>query len=326
MTSTDSEAPIIDTHAHVYTLDMPQISEAWHRPSADASIDDYIAALDENNVTFGVLAAASLYGDYNDYQLEAVRRCKRLRTTVIVDPRTDVDKLRRMNDVGVVGIRLQFRNVANVPDLKSYEYQVLLRRIADLGWHVQLHDDAARLPNYIAAIESAGPRLVIDHMARPEAASGGESEGFLAVLRAVERGKTWVKISGGFRIEPDGYAATIASKLLRHVGPQRLMWGSRLAVCCLRRSDELLEGHRRLPGLCSRCVDPPFDRSNGSRFLFFLNKAWTPEHGYHRKTADRSRDRGADGRFLARRRPELGRERAQLFHGGLQLYDQHDDP
>ncbi len=67
MTSTALEAPIIDTHAHVYTLDMPQISEAWHRPSADASIDDYIAALDENNVTFGVLAAASLYGDYNDY-------------------------------------------------------------------------------------------------------------------------------------------------------------------------------------------------------------------------------------------------------------------
>src|ERR1700675_2679225 len=110
MTSTDSEAPIIDTHAHVYTLDMPRMSESWHRPPADASIDDYIAALDENNVTFGILAAASLYGDYNDYQLEAVRRHKRLRTTVIVDPRTDVDKLRRMNDAGVVGIRLQLRN------------------------------------------------------------------------------------------------------------------------------------------------------------------------------------------------------------------------
>jgi predicted TIM-barrel fold metal-dependent hydrolase len=226
MTSTDLESPIIDTHAHVYTLDMPRMSESWHRPPADASIDDYIAALDENNVTFGILAAASLYGDYNDYQLEAVRRHKRLRTTVIVDPRTDVDKLRRMNDAGVVGIRLQLRNVANVPDLKSYEYQILMRRAADLGWHIHLHDDAARLPNYIAAIESAGPRLVIDHMGRPEAGSGGDSEGFMAVLRAVERGKTWVKISGGFRIQPDGYAATIVSKLLRNVGPQRLMWGS----------------------------------------------------------------------------------------------------
>ena len=226
MTSTDSEAPIIDTHAHVYTLDMPRKSESWHRPSADASIDDYIAALDENNVTFGILAAASLYGDYNDYLLEAVRRHRRLRTTVIVDPGTDVDQLRRMKEAGVVGIRLQFRNVADVPDLRSYEYQVLMRRTADLGWHVHLHDDAARLPNYIAAIESAGPRLVIDHMGRPEAGSGVDSEGFVAVLRAVERGGTWVKISGGFRIEPDGYAATVASKLVQVAGPQRLMWGS----------------------------------------------------------------------------------------------------
>ena len=72
------------------------MSESWHRPPADASIDDYIAALDENNVTVGILAPASLYGDYNDYQLEAARRHRRLRTTVIVDPRTDVDKLRRM--------------------------------------------------------------------------------------------------------------------------------------------------------------------------------------------------------------------------------------
>ena len=54
MTSTDTEAPIIDAHAHVYTLDMPRMSESWHRPPADASIDDYIAALDENNVTFGI--------------------------------------------------------------------------------------------------------------------------------------------------------------------------------------------------------------------------------------------------------------------------------
>jgi predicted TIM-barrel fold metal-dependent hydrolase len=226
MTSTESESPIIDTHAHVYTLDMPRKSEAWYHPSVDASIDDYIAALDENNVTFGILAAASLYGDYNDYLLEAVRRHKRLRTTVIVDPRIDVDKLRRMNDAGVVGIRLQFRNVANVPDLGSFEYQVLMRRAADLGWHIHLHDDAARLPNYIAAIERAGPRLVIDHMGRPEAGSGVDSEGFVAVLRAVERRKTWVKISGCFRIEPDGYAATIASKLVEAAGPQRLMWGS----------------------------------------------------------------------------------------------------
>lgn len=226
MTASQSDAPLIDAHAHVYTLDMPLAGSAWHHPPADAPIESYIAALDEAGVTFGVLAAASIYGDYNDYQFEAVRRFKRLRTTVIVRPHIDPWTLRQMDEAGAVGVRFQFRNVASPPDLNSPEYKLLMRRIADLGWHVQLHDEGRRLPNYIRAIENAGPRLVIDHMGRPDPAGGIESDGFLAVLRSVDRGRTWVKISAGFRIEPEGYAATVAAKLLEHAGAERLLWGS----------------------------------------------------------------------------------------------------
>lgn len=220
------DGPLVDTHAHVYTLDMPLAGTAWHKPPNDAPIEDYIDTLDKHGVNFAVLAAASIYGDYNDYQLEAVRRYKRLRTTVIVKPDTDIYTLRRMNEAGVVGIRFQFRNVASPPDLTSSEYRVLLRRVADLGWHVHLHDDGARLPAYISAIENAGPRLVIDHMGRPTPGLGIASSGFQTVLRALDHGRTWVKISGGFRIEPESYASVIVTKLLEHVGPQRLLWGS----------------------------------------------------------------------------------------------------
>ena len=100
-------------------------------------------------------------------------------------------------------------------------------------------------------------------------------------------------------------------------GPTTSDVGKRLALFRLRRPDELQESHRRLQAVCPRCIDPPFDRSNGSRLLFCLNKARTPEHGYNRKTADRSRDRGVDARLLARRRPERGCKRPQLFHERL---------
>lgn len=222
----NQDGPIVDTHAHVFTLDLPRVPTSWHQPPADASIEDYIDTLDENGVNFGILAAASLFGDYNDYQLEAIRRHKRLRATVIVSPAIDRLALRDMNDAGVVGIRLQLRNVTDVPDLTSYEYRVLMRRIADLGWHVQLFDVADRLANFIPAIENAGPRIVLDHMARPETGKTIESDGFAQVLRAIERGRTWVKISGGFRVETESEAQVIVSKLLEHAGPQRLMWGS----------------------------------------------------------------------------------------------------
>jgi hypothetical protein len=64
----------------------------------------------------------------------------------------------------------------------------------------------------------------------------------------------------------------------------------------------------------SRCIDPPFDRSNGSRLLFCLNKA-RQEHGHNRKLQIvRSRRVDAD---LARHSPELGCKRPQLFHERL---------
>jgi predicted TIM-barrel fold metal-dependent hydrolase len=192
----------------------------------DATARDYLATLDKAGVTFGVLAAASTYGDYNDYSLEATRNNKRLRTTVIVRPDIDPYALREMNDSGAVGIRFQFRNVASPPDLSSYEYRRLLRRVADLGWHVHLHDDGHRLPQYIDTLLAAGPRLVIDHLGRPSPERGTDSDAFRAVLRAIEGGKTWVKLSAGFRLGSPDLAPDAVSKLLKEAGPERLMWGS----------------------------------------------------------------------------------------------------
>ena len=79
-----SFAPVVDTHAHVYTLDMPLAGSAWHTPPQDAPVERYVETLAAHGVTHAVLSAASLYGDYNDYQIDAVRRFANLRTTVIV--------------------------------------------------------------------------------------------------------------------------------------------------------------------------------------------------------------------------------------------------
>jgi predicted TIM-barrel fold metal-dependent hydrolase len=220
------EAPLVDTHAHVYTRAMPLATTAWHSPPQDAPLEEYLAVLDAHDVPFAVLAAASIYGHYNDYMLAALRRHKRLRGTVLADPRLDRHTLARMQADGVVGIRLQWRKVADRPDLTSPEYQALLRRVADLGWHVHIHDDAPRLAQPLKVLEAAGVRIVVDHFGRAEPARGVDCEGFQAILRSVERGRTWVKLSAGFRLESPEAAVAYARELLRHAGPQRLFWGS----------------------------------------------------------------------------------------------------
>lgn len=221
-----TDQPLVDSHFHVYTTDMPLTATAWHRPPEDATIERAIATLDQHGVTFGVIAAASLYGDYNDYMLEAVRRHRRLRATAIVKPTVERQTLEALDQAGFVGIRFMFRRVPEPPDIAGPEYRMLLRRIADLGWHVHLNDDGARLPRVIAALEAAGVKLVIDHFGHPDPKDGVNGPGFRATLAAVERGRTWVKLSGGYRIEPAGAGKVYAAELLKVTGGERLLWGS----------------------------------------------------------------------------------------------------
>jgi predicted TIM-barrel fold metal-dependent hydrolase len=51
-------------------------------------------------------------------------------------------------------------------------------------------------------------------------------EGFKAVLRAVDKGNTWVKLSAGYRQPSREIAKMYATALLKHAGPERLFWGS----------------------------------------------------------------------------------------------------
>ena len=177
-------------------------------------------------VQFGILAAASYL--WRLQRVFARSDAEQSAPAHHRDRRPDTDPyvLREMNESGAVGIRLQYRNVSSPPDLTSYAYRRLFRRVADLGWHVHLHDDVNRLPKYIDTLMAAGPRLVIDHMARPSPEHGTSSDSFRAVMRAVERGNTWIKLASGFRLASSAFCDFVAATLLKEAGPERLMWGS----------------------------------------------------------------------------------------------------
>jgi predicted TIM-barrel fold metal-dependent hydrolase len=223
-----SDGPKVDTHAHAYTLDMPLSPGAWHKPPHDAPIENYIKELDAHGITHAVLAGASIYGDYNDYQIDALRKYPRLRGTVIINnPLVDRYILEMMKKDGVVGVRFQRRNVDNPPDLSSPDYKLLLRRIADLGWHAHLlENDGERIIRPLRDLEASGVKLVIAHFGRPDHKKGINCEGFKTVLRSVEKGNTWVKLSAGYRQASPAAAKELARELLKTAGPERLMWGS----------------------------------------------------------------------------------------------------
>jgi len=215
----------IDTHAHVFLGDMPHVANPRHRIAYDYTIEQYLRTLDEHGVERAVLAAASPYGDYNDYLIESIRGRPRLRGTVILEPSAERYMLEAMQRDGVVGVRLAFINLDPLPDVTTFAYQRLLRRFGDLGWHLHLHLDGPRLPLVLPALQASGVKLVVDHYGRPDPQLGVNCTGFQMLLRAIQKGNTWVKVSAGYRLGRER-AETYGRALLREVGPDRLLWAS----------------------------------------------------------------------------------------------------
>ena len=216
---------MVDTHAHIWLKDMPLVANPRHKLDYDFSVQHYLQTLDDHGVQFAVIAAASPYADYNDYTITSVRANPRLRGTVILEPNVDMYTLAAMNRDGIVGVRLPYINMPVLPDLTTFEYRRTLRRFADLDWHVHLHIDGPRIAQVLPALEAAGVKIVIDHFGRPDSALGINCGGFKLMLRSIEKGRTWVKVSAAYRLGKD-LGAVYGRELLKQVGPDRLLWAS----------------------------------------------------------------------------------------------------
>ncbi len=116
-----------------------------------------------------------------------------------------------MDRDGIVGVRLPFIGLPSLPDITTFDYRAFFRRLADLDWHVHPHVEGEDLPKILPTLEASGVKIVIDHLGRPEPKAGINSEGFKAMLRSIDKGRTWVKVSGGYRLGPKSRSATHAN-------------------------------------------------------------------------------------------------------------------
>ena len=151
---------------------------------------------------------------------------------VIVALRAEVQdaELDRLHEAGVRGVRYNIGHAGAVP---LAEMPALAARIARLGWHVQLHvmDDQGRAP--LAEMEPTLRELptdvVIDHMGSLRPGDGVGQPGFQALLRLVNTGRCWVKLSCGYRMSalPPPYEDMVPYvQALLAARPDRLVWAS----------------------------------------------------------------------------------------------------
>jgi predicted TIM-barrel fold metal-dependent hydrolase len=218
-----------DAHAHILgpAALYPYSSDRQYTPP-DALLPSYETMLRVLGFDRAVLVQPSVYGTNNRRLLDAMKAAKVEMRGVVVLPETVTDhELDAMHRIGVRGIRANLIR-GDRSDLDRAAR--LASRIARFGWHVQVLADVSTVADLEQFVRALPVDVVFDHMGHMPAAKGVDDPAFRALIRLLESGRCWVKLSGSYRITQETRApyadvAPIAKALIRSA-PERLVWGS----------------------------------------------------------------------------------------------------
>jgi D-galactarolactone isomerase len=106
----------------------------------------------------------------------------------------------------------------------------LAARVLPFGWHVQVQLDGRQLPDHEAALRDLPGMLVIDHVGKFLEPVPVEHPAFRVLVRLVEDGRTYVKLSAPYEVSkvgPPRYDDVGAlAKVLIRAAPERMLWAS----------------------------------------------------------------------------------------------------
>jgi 2-pyrone-4,6-dicarboxylate lactonase len=119
----------------------------------------------------------------------------------LVKPDVSDAELKRLSKAGLCGARFHYmRHLSKGPSID--DAVALGKRLADIGWHLQVHMEASLIADLSPSILRAPCPVVIDHMGRIDASLGLEQPAFAALLRLMDNKNIWVKVSGADRATP----------------------------------------------------------------------------------------------------------------------------
>jgi len=218
-----------DCHAHVFgpMARFPYSTPRSYTPP-DSPLAEYLAMHDTLGVERGVLVQPSVYGTDNDAMMEALHaHPDRLRGVAVVEPTISEAQLKALHEGGVRGVRVNVLFKGGVPISAA---RPLAERIAPYGWHVQFLIDVSNHPTLDEELAGFPTPVVIDHMGHCDVAKTATDPGFAALLRLLDGGRCWVKLSGPYRITarpavPFDDVTQVARTLVAR-RPDRMVWGT----------------------------------------------------------------------------------------------------
>jgi len=225
--ATSVPAGACDCHMHIYDGERFPPPRPDARMQPDARVQEY--RLYQKRIGTGrvvVVQPAANHID-NAVTLDALAQFgPQARGIAVVHPTVSDAELKAMRDKGIRGIRFtQFdpRTAATTREM----IEPLAKRVEPLGLHVQIHLRGDQIADAAEMLLRLPGTIVFDHLGRLSDA-GLADPAFAVIRRLLDKGNTWMKLSGAYMFDaPPRYAkaAPIAQAYVK-AAPERMVWGS----------------------------------------------------------------------------------------------------
>jgi D-galactarolactone isomerase len=220
-----------DCHLHIYDARFAQSVDAAALQDL-ATVNEYRMLQKRLGTERAVIVTPRSYGVNNDVTLDAIAQLGTDRARGVAVLRSDVSDttLKALDAGGIRGVRFSLYTPKHAA--ASFEMvEPLAARIANLGWHLQLHWTADQIVEHEAMLKRLPTPIVLDHMTRLPQPLGLKHPAVKIVEHLLAQGRTWIKLSGAYldsQVGEEGDFLDIDA-VARHwiaTAPHRLVWGS----------------------------------------------------------------------------------------------------
>jgi D-galactarolactone isomerase len=221
-----------DSHIHIYDRRFAAAPGNGAHIVERATVEAYRAVQARTGTQRTVIVTPRPYGTDNGVTLDAIRQLgiDNARGVAVLRPDVTDAELAMLDRGGMRGIRFTLYTPHQA--VVTFEMvEPLARRVAELGWHVQLHWTAGQIVEHEALLARLPCNIVFDHLARLPLPSGTSHPAYGVVRRLAASGRVWVKLSGAYLDSQVGLAGGYAdladtARAWAALLPERTVWGS----------------------------------------------------------------------------------------------------
>ncbi len=222
------KAPPLATDCHQHIYDPTRFPPAKPGSEPNATVADYRLFQKRLRLGRNVIATPRPYLTDNRVTMDAIAQfAPNARGAATVDPAITDAELEVLHKGGIRAARfgLGADAVAMVTAL-----QPLAKRVNDMGWHIDFGASGTQLVALQDLLLNFPSVLVFDHMGRIEQPMGVNHPGFAVMLKLLDKGRTYVKLSmaaGDSKDGPPTFAdVTKVAQAYVKAAPERMIWGS----------------------------------------------------------------------------------------------------